>query len=175
VSPAVPTGEAIREIRQYDKAGEAIADETEVLLFAASRAQLVRHVVEPALEAGQCVVCDRDVDSTTAYQGYGRGFPLEQFTAINRFATGDTLPDLTLLLDLEIAAGMARLQDRHQSESTTYDRIEREERAFHEKVRQGYLTLAREEPTRFRVFNATPPAEDLAEQIWSEVRDVLRK
>ena len=107
-----PTGEAIREILQHNKAGEAPCPETEVLLFAASRAQLVRHVIIPALERGDWVVCDRFADSTTAYQGYGRGFSVEQMIAINAFAIDGAQPDLTILLDLPVRDGFARLEQR---------------------------------------------------------------
>ena len=96
------TGEAIRDLLQHDAAGEPIYAETETLLFAASRAQLVRGVISPALAAGTCVIADRFVDSTTAYQGYGRGFGADEVIAINTFAVNGVMPDLTLLLDLSI-------------------------------------------------------------------------
>ena len=104
-----PTGEAIREILQYDKAGEPLCDETEVFLFAASRAQLVRNVIIPALERGTHVICDRFADSTTVYQGYGRGFDIEQMVAINNFAINGATPDLTLLMDVDVEIGRAHV------------------------------------------------------------------
>jgi dTMP kinase len=165
-----PTGEAIRDILQHDKAGEAPCSETEVLLFAASRAQLVRHVIIPALERGDWVVCDRFADSTTAYQGYGRGFPVEQMIAINEFAINGAQPDLTLLLDLPVSAGFARLQQRGGAK----DRIEREALAFHERVRAGYLELARRWPERFRVVEAFRPLDEVSAEIWSLVQRVSR-
>ena len=165
-----PTGEAIREILQYDKAGEPICDETEVLLFAASRAQLVRHVILPALESGRFVVCDRFADSTTAYQGYGRGFSVEQMLTINEFAIAGAQPDLTLLLDVDISVGFQRLEERHEATASTWDRIEREERMFHERVRQGYLALARRWPERFRIVDATLGVDLVEEEIWGHVR-----
>ncbi|MBP7831197.1 MAG: dTMP kinase [Kiritimatiellae bacterium] len=168
-----PTGEAIRDILQYDKAGEPICRETEVLLFAASRAQLVRHVILPALESGRQVVCDRFADSTTAYQGFGRGFPVEQMLTINEFAINGANPDLTLLLDIDVGAGFERLARRHRETSSTWDRIEREERAFHEKVRQGYLELARRWPQRFRVVPAGRDPEAVEQEIWDHVRRIL--
>ena len=167
-----PTGEAIRGILQYDKAGEPVAPETEVLLFAASRAQLVRRVIIPALEQGQVVVCDRFADSTTAYQGYGRGFPLDQITAINRFAISDALPDVTLLLDVDLDVGFDRLAGR-EGIMRELDRIEREERAFHEKVRSGYLEIARKEPGRFMIVNAGRDVETVAREVWRIVQHVL--
>lgn len=170
-----PTGEAIREILQHDKSGEAICPETEVLLFAASRAQLVRHVILPALERGACVVCDRFVDSTTAYQGYGRGFPLDEILAINSFAIRGAVPDLTLLLDLDVKEGMGRLERRDTGGKKRYDRIEREAIAFHEKVRGGYLELARRYPERFRLLDAARPTGDVEADVWRLVQSVVTR
>ena len=168
-----PTGEAIREILQYNKAGEPIAPETEVLLFAASRAQLVRKVILPALEQGIYVVCDRFADSTTAYQGYGRGFSVEQMITINQFAIDGAIPDVTILLDLEIAKGFDRLSRRHRDGRGQLDRIENEERAFHERVRRGYLEMAQKWPERFVVVNATGDEETVAGEVWRVVQGVL--
>lgn len=168
-----PTGEAIRQILQYNKAGEPICAETEVLLFVAGRAQLVRHVILPALKSGQHVVCDRFADSTTAYQGYGRGFPIEQMLAINDFAINGATPDVTFLLDLEVELGFQRLEKRHRVTSSTWDRIEREGREFHERVRQGYLNLARRWPERFVIIDARRSVKLVAKDIWSRVRDVI--
>ena len=170
-----PTGEAIRQILQYDKAGEPICPETEVLLFAASRAQLVRHVIIPALEKGTIVICDRFADSTTAYQGYGRGFSVEQMLAINQFAIDGAVPDVTLLLDLDVSVGFQRIVQRHKTSSTTWDRIEREEKAFHEKVRNGYLELARRWPERFRVVNAQGNPDGVEQDIWRIVENVVHR
>lgn len=168
-----PTGEAIRQILQHDKSGEPICDETEVLLFAASRAQLVRNILIPALERGAVVVCDRFADSTTAYQGYGRGFPLDLMKAINTFAIQSAIPDATFLLDIPSEDGMKRLQQRHRQQDTTYDRIEREAMTFHHKVRNGYLEMARQEPDRFRVIDANRDADSIEADIWTIVQDVL--
>ena len=163
-----PTGEAIRGILQHDHAGEPICPETEVLLFAASRAQLVRRVILPALERGEWVVCDRFADSTTAYQGYGRGFPVEQMIAINEFAIKGAQPDLTILLDLPISDGFARLHQRGGEK----DRIEREALEFHERVRAGYLELARRWPARFRIVDPRKEPDVVAEEIWKLVQRV---
>lgn len=168
-----PTGEAIREILQYDKAGEPICPESEVFLFAASRAQLVRHVILPALEKGTHVVSDRFVDSTTAYQGYGRGFPVEQMLAISDFAIGPAVPDLTLLLDVDVEMSFRRLAKRHQENFDRSDRIEREERAFHERVRNGYLDLARRWPERFRKLDGVRDPDVIETEIWEIVRHVI--
>ena len=170
-----PTGEAIRQILQYDKAGEPICPETEVLLFAASRAQLVRHVIIPALDRGTIVICDRFADSTTAYQGYGRGFSIDQMLAINEFAIDGAVPDLTLLLDLDVSIGFQRIVQRHKASSSTWDRIEREEKAFHEKVRNGYLELARRWPERFKVVNAQGNPEGVEQDIWRIVENVVHR
>lgn len=168
-----PTGEAIRQILQYDKAGEPICPETEVLLFAASRAQLVRHVILPALEKGGHVVCDRFADSTTAYQGYGRGFPIDQMLAINDFAINGARPDVTFLLDVDIETGFKRVEQRRRKTAGRLDRIEREARAFHEKVRNGYLALARRWPDRFVIIDARHGEEEVAADVWGKVSDVL--
>ena len=160
-----PTGEAIRNILQHNTAGEAPCAETEVLLFAASRAQLVRHVIVPALERGEWVVCDRFADSTTAYQGYGRGFSVEQMIAINAFAIGGAQPDLTILLDLPVSDGFARLQQRGGQK----DRIENEAVEFHERVRAGYLELAKRWPERFRIVDPRGALESVADAIWKLV------
>jgi dTMP kinase len=170
-----PTGEAIREILQHDKAGEPICPEAEVFLFAASRAQLVRHVILPALKKGTVVVSDRFADSTTAYQGYGRGFSVEQMLAINGFAIGRAVPDVTFLLDIPVELGFKRLARRHQETFEQSDRIEREERAFHERVRDGYLDLARRWPERFVKMNGGQAADALEKQIWKRVCDVLSR
>ena len=167
------TGELIRGILQHDTAGETIYPETEVFLFAASRSQLVRSVIRPALARGAHVICDRFADSTTAYQGYGRGFDVEQMIAINDLAIADTVPDRTFLLDVDISLGLERLAARQRELFVASDRIEREARAFHEKVRQGYLALAARWPGRFDVLDGSRPPEEVTELIWSKVQDVL--
>ncbi len=168
-----PTGEAIRNILQHDCTSEPPCPEAEVLLFAASRAQLVRKIILPALEEGACVVCDRFADSTTAYQGFGRGFGVEAMLAINAFAIDGAVPDITFLLDLDVAAGFERLKQPDGSGARELDRIEREARAFHEQVRAGYLDLARRWPERFRIIDAGRAEDVVAEAIWKQVCDVL--
>ncbi len=162
------TGEIIRDILQHDMADEAISPEAELLLFSASRAQLVRHVIIPALEKGVWVVCDRFVDSTTAYQGYGRGFTLKEVAAINRFAIGRAIPDVTFLLDLSIEKGFMRVQARNEELEQQKDRMEREAKAFHETLRQGYLEMAHREPARFVVLSADRDPDIIADEIWSQ-------
>ncbi len=170
-----PTGEAIRNILQHDATGEAISPETEVLLFAASRAQLVRHVILPALEKGTWVISDRFADSTTCYQGYGRGFGVEDMLTINAFAIGEAVPDITILLDIDVSVGFDRLAQRHKENGSTHDRIEREDRAFHERVREGYLELAKRWPDRFHTINGDRDKEPVDEDIWETVRPVVEK
>jgi dTMP kinase len=164
-----PTGEAIREILQHDRAGEPICPETEALLFAASRAQLVRRRILPALEQGAWVVCDRFADSTTAYQGFGRGFPVEDMIRINDFAIDGANPDVTILLDVDGTTGRTRLAARHAHTGKGPDRIEREEASFHARVRDGYLTLAQRFPQRFRIINAARDVEAVAAEVWEAV------
>lgn len=168
-----PTGEAIRDILQHDRAGEPICAETEVFLFAASRVQLVRRVIIPALEQGTVVICDRFADSTTAYQGYGRGFPVEQMLAINAFAIDGAQPDLTLLMDVPVAMGFQRLTERQRVLFETADRIEREEREFHERVRAGYLAMAQRWPERFLKLDAGREPDAVERDVWEAVQRVL--
>ena len=170
-----PTGEAIRHILQHDPAGEHLTAETETLLFAASRAQLVRELILPALRRGACVVCDRFADSTAAYQGYGRGIDVEAILAINAFAVDGAVPDLTILLDIEVAEGFRRLEQRNRERRTGRDRIEREAMEFHERMRRGYLALAAREPGRFRVVSAGRAVAAVAADVWTIVEERLEK
>lgn len=167
------TGEMIRGILQHDHSHETIHPETEVFLFAASRSQLVRQVILPALDAGTHVVCDRFADSTTVYQGFGRGFDVEQMIAINSLAIGRAVPNLTFLLDVPVALGFDRLAARQRELFETPDRIESEARSFHERVRAGYLDLAKRWPERFHVLNGSRPEDEVETDIWEQVRDVL--
>ena len=149
-----PTGEAIRRLLQHNEAGESPADRTEVLLFLASRAQHVERLIRPALAAGSWVLCDRFDDSTLAYQGYGRGFDLSALSAVNAFATGGLVPDLTLLLDVSPETSRQRLLARQAKTASAPDRIEAEADAFHVRLRNGFLELARRSPERFAVVGA---------------------
>ena len=167
------TGETIRSILQHDAAGEPVTHEAELLLFEASRAQLVRRVIEPALEAGKWVVSDRFMDSTTAYQGYGRGIDLGAVSEINRFAVGTTVPDLTILLDLDVSAGIARLRRRNAAAGNGADRIEREALEFHERVRRGYLELARRYPDRIVTVDASRKPDQVAGDVLRIVAERL--
>ncbi len=168
-------GEEIRNILQHNQAGEAPCERAELLLFEASRNQLIEKVIRPNLEKGVWVICDRFMDSTAAYQGYGRGLPVNEIEAINRFTVNKVVPDLTLLLDLEVAAGFKRIAQRYLALGETADRFEQEDRSFHERVRAGYLKLAEKEPERFRIINAAQEPDAVAVSIWDTVNDVVRQ
>jgi len=168
-------GEAIRNILQHNEAGEAPCERAELLLFEASRNQLVEKVIRPHLEKGKWVICDRFMDSTTAYQGYGRGLPVEEIQAINRFSANGIVPDLTLLLDLDVATGFERITQRYLALGESADRFEKEDRSFHERIRAGYLKLAKEDPKRFRIINAAKKPAAVATAIWDTVNDVFRQ
>ena len=141
----------------------------ELLLFNTSRTQLVDEVIRPSLEKGKVVICDRYADSTTAYQSYGRGLDLEMVKAINNAATQGIKPNLTVLLDISVEAGLARKTKKRQ------DRFERENITFHQRVREGYLKLAASEPGRWLVIDASQSRKKIAEVIWQRVSQLLSK
>ncbi len=147
--------------------GPAPDARAELLVFAAARAQLVAEVIRPALKRGALVLCDRYADSTLAYQHHGRELPRDTVDAVNAAATGGLTPDLTLLLDLPPAEGLRRT-------GRAGDYMEREELAFHERVRAGYEVLARTEPERWRVLDASRAAAALADEAWGEVGRVTQ-
>lgn len=151
-------GEALRAmLLDPDHTGlDAIA---ELLLYEASRAQLVADVIEPALEAGEIVLCDRFYDSTTAYQGFARGLSLERIRTLNEIATNGLVPDRTIVLDIDPVLGVER------ATADGADRLEGESVAFHEAVRQGFLTVALEDPERVRVVDASGTPDEVAEAI----------
>jgi dTMP kinase len=161
-------GEHLRELLQFSKAGHGMAPETELLLFAASRAQLVRELLRPALARGAIVLADRFLDSTTVYQGVARQLDPAQVAAINAFAVGDCRPDLTFLFDLDPDEARARLMRRPRPVGAP-DRMESQPREFHDAVRRGYLALAAAEPARVQVLDAAASVEELAEQVWRRV------
>jgi dTMP kinase len=163
------SGEVIRHLLQHAPEGETLAPEAELLLFAASRAQLVREVIRPALQAGRVVISDRFLDSTTVYQGVARRISPEATARINEFAVGGCLPDITFLLDLDRATALARMNGRNQSA----DRIERESEEFFEAVRRGYLDLAAREPERIRVLDASASPEEIADQVRLSLAGIL--
>ena len=159
-------GEAIRHLLQHAPEGEALTPEAELLLFAASRAQLVREVIQPALSAGRIVICDRFMDSTTVYQGVARRIPAEDTAHINAFAVGGCLPDITFLLDLDRATARKRIL----ADQRKLDRIERESEDFFEAVRSGYLQVAEHNIFRIQKIDASQSPDD----IFSEILDHLR-
>ncbi|MGC1185021.1 MAG: dTMP kinase [Candidatus Dormiibacterota bacterium] len=159
-------GERIRGLL-LDQAGTTPpAPFTEVSLFLAARVQLLNEVIEPALAQGEVIVCDRYIDSTLVYQGAGRGLDPEALLELHRLLGADRMPDLTLILDLDV--GDARLR---ADASLPLDRMEAEPTAYHERVRQGYLELASRFPERVVVLSATPPPQDLAAACWRVASD----
>ena len=160
--------EAIRALL-HDPGHTEMTAETEILLYAASRAQHVAEVIQPALRAGKMVLCDRFFDSTYAYQGYGRGLPLEILRRITTFATRGLTPDLTLYLDLPPEIGLRR----RESGGEEMNRLDRETLAFHERVRAGYLALIEEEPARWRRIDATAAVDAVQSVIRETVKQEL--
>jgi dTMP kinase len=158
-----PGGTALAEsIRQLllDKKQESIAEQTELLLMFAARAQHIKHVIQPALKKGSWVLCDRFTDATYAYQGGGRNMALSSIQWLENFVQADLRPDLTLLLDAPIQLGMQRAQQRGK-----LDRFESEQMAFFEKVRQSYLNIAKQQPERVKIIDATQSLEKVQAQI----------
>ncbi|MGC9360390.1 MAG: dTMP kinase [Anaerolineae bacterium] len=165
-------GEQVRAIL-HDVRHAEMLPETEVLLFAASRAQHVGERIRPALKAGQVVVCDRYAESTLAYQGYGRGLDLDSLWQITRFATDDLRPDLVILLDLDVEQAMERRKRDEEAGGARRNRLDRLDGAFYERVRQGYHAMALEEPDRWLVLDATRPITEVHQTIWERVDYLL--
>jgi dTMP kinase len=165
-----PIGEEIRHTLQHSAQNQAMTSEAELLLMNASRAQLVREVIRPALHAGEIVLCDRFYDSTIAYQGYGRGLDLETVRRLIAFAVGDTRPDLTIVLHVPIDVSEDRRKAR---EAKQRDRMEELDRKFFERVEAGFKAIAAAEPKRVRVLDATESIERVQEQIWSLVLSAI--
>ena len=163
-------GESVRNLLQYDDAGQGMSPEAELLLFAASRAQHVRELIVPAIAEGQIVLCDRFLDSTTVYQGVARAIDSKKVDTVNQFAIGDTMPGLTILIDLPPEIGLARVHARSDGQ---LDRMENEAIEFFQAVRQGYLDLAKSEPKRFLVLDGSQSVEKLETQIWQRVGATL--
>ncbi len=157
-------GDQIRAVL-HDTANTAMNPTTEVLLYAASRAQHVTECIRPALAAGRIVLCDRYADSTMAYQGYGRGLDLDGLRRLTAYATGGLTPDLTLLLDIDAARGLAR----RRVEGEEMNRLDLEALAFHQRVRAGYHALMAADPARWRLIDADRPPEI----VQAEVRQVV--
>ena len=161
-------GQAVLRLLRESEGGLTMTPLSELLLFEADRAQHVSGVIRPALASSKIVVCDRFSDSSLAYQGYGRGLGLELIRRLNDEATGGLMPHLTLLLDIPPDVGLAR-------EGAQIDVTGRESPAFHERVREGFLALAREEPGRFVIIDATIQEEEVAERAIAIVEKLLGK
>jgi dTMP kinase len=168
-----PLGEKIRHLLKHDPDGRGMAAETELLLMNASRAELVRQVIRPALAAGEIVLSDRFYDSTTAYQASGRQLAASAVSSVIDFAVGTTRPDLTLLLHLPRAEALHRLRQRNAETAPVEDRFESEKGAFFQRVEAGYRAVAAAEPDRVRLIDAAGDVESVARQVWAEVQRVL--
>jgi len=163
-------GEQIRNIIVHNSKGDEMCPETELLLFTAARAQVVREVIAPALTRGAVVLSDRFLDSSTVYQGIARNLAPGPVNDINRFAVGNVMPNLTIVIDVPTEIGLQRVRQRA---SDLPDRMERENIAFYHKVREGYLLLAKQWPERVVVLDGTLNLDALEEKIWSEVEPRL--
>jgi len=149
----------------------AMDERTEALLYAAARSQHYFEKVRPALDAGKLVICDRFIDSSLAYQGFARGIGVDEVLAINEFAIGKKLPDVTILFDLAPEVGLARI---HAHGGREINRLDVESLAFHEKVREGYMLLVERYPERIKVVNADQDVEQVVEDVWSILLDVIQ-
>jgi dTMP kinase len=166
-----PLGKLIRQAL-LEVGKQPMGSPTELFLYLADRAQHVQDVILPALKSGKIVICDRYTDSTLAYQGYGRGIDLRVLRELNQMADCGVKPDLTLLFDCPVEVGLSRTAKRIAAEklpSGREDRFERERMEFHEKVRAGYLELARAEPERFRIIDASRSVAETTQEIKSIV------
>ncbi len=166
-------GTAIREI--FLDAQVSLNVAAELLLVLADRAQHVSEKLKPAVEAGEIVISDRYSDSTVAYQGYGRGFDLKLLGELNRLATAGMIPDLTIVLDCSVETGLARTRERSKGTVHQFDRFEGEEVAFHTRVREGFLTVARDQPERVTLINSERPLSEVSSEILGRVEKLLGK
>lgn len=182
-----PIGEEIRHTLKHSEVNHAMTPEAELLLMNASRAQLVREIIRPALAAGEIVLCDRFYDSTTAYQGYGRELNREIVRAVIDFAVGETRPHLTLLLQVPVSVSETRRQRRNAAAGNgslnagepkslaapQRDRMEEADRSFFERVEAGFCAIARAEPARVKVVDGTAEVSDVAKAVWAYVQPLL--
>ena len=157
-----PIGETIRELLQFAPHNSAMVPETELLLFEASRSQLVRETIKPALERGVCVIADRFFDSTTVYQGAARRLDREMVERLNAFAVGDCVPNITFVLDVDAATAETRMQKPRRA-----DRMEQQPAEFYERVRRGYRDLAAHEPNRIVLIDGSRDADEIEHEIWN--------
>ena len=160
-----PIGETIRELLQFASHNSGMTPETELLLFEASRSQLVREVIKPALERGLCVIADRFFDSTTAYQGAARALDRDTVDRLNAFAAGDCIPDVTFVLDVDAASAKPRMQEPRR-----HDRMEQEPRSFTSGFAQAYRDIGAREPDRVVLINGSRDADEIENEVW---RDAL--
>jgi dTMP kinase len=154
-------GESIRELLQFAPHGSSMTPETELLLFEASRSQLVREIIKPALERGVCVIADRFFDSTTAYQGAARKLDRQIVERFNAFAVGDCIPDITFVLDVDDATVESRMQKPRRP-----DRMEQQSPEFYERVRKAYRDLAAREPRRVVLIEGSRSVDEIENEIW---------
>ena len=161
-----PIGETIRELLQFAPQSAAMTPETEVLLFEASRAQLVREVIKPALKRGECVIADRFFDSTTVYQGVARKLDPTMVRELNAFAVGDCIPDITFVLDVDLETARARMKGPRRP-----DRMEMQPDDFYEQVIEGYRKLAKSEPERVVLIDGRNSSDAIAAEIWRILSD----
>ncbi|MGE3308839.1 MAG: dTMP kinase [Limisphaerales bacterium] len=167
-----PLGEEIRHTLKHSQAGAGMVPEAELLLMNAARAQLVREVIQPALDAGEVVVTDRYFDSTVAYQGWGRGLDLARVREVVALAVGSTVPDLTLLFDVppEVSAARRRARGLESGDSPGVDRFEREDEEFFDRVAAGFRAVAESDPARVVVVDGSEGVEAVSERVWEIVR-----
>jgi len=156
-----PIGETIRELLQFAPHNSSMTPETELFLFEASRSQLVREIIKPALERGICVIADRFFDSTTVYQGAARTLDRELIERLNTFAVGDCIPDVTFVLDVNAATAKSRMQGPRKT-----DRMEQQPAEFYERVREGYRALAKREPSRVVLIDGSRTVDEIENEIW---------
>ncbi len=170
-----PEAEKIRDLL-VQRDGGNWTPMAECLLFFAARQMHVETLIKPAIAAGKIVICDRFTDSTIAYQGYGHGFDIPTIRQIEHLTLGGFKPDITFLLDLPVAEGLARSlrqKDVSSGRENTEDRFEKLQREFHEKLRQGFLTIAKEDAKRCMIIDALKSADDVYELIWGRVQNAL--
>ena len=167
-------GRAIRQLLLHARESDSLNHMTELLLFGASRSQLISEIIRPALAEGRIVLSDRFADSTAVYQGYARGLSAQFIRELERFLLGEIRPKLTFLLDLDLAT-MRKRQLRRVRPVNQPDRLEQLPDQFHQRVREGYLELARREPDRIRLVDATLPENKIEEIIWEECNAVLSR
>jgi dTMP kinase len=157
-----PIGESIRELLQFAPHNAGMTPEAELLLFEASRSQLVREIIKPALERGVCVIADRFFDSTTVYQGAARKLDRQMVERLNAFAIGDCVPNVTFVLDIDAETARSRMQQPRRA-----DRMEQQPAEFYEQVRRGYRELAAREPSRIVLLDGSRTADEIENEIWN--------